>query len=107
MPVVVLVLGWKNGVWVQARTHSGTYNRSLMPCGAGLSNRCDKCALQWRTWLSRNAQLASLREQVKTLELEAERTLLGALGRRWCWHAINEVLGQRGNGLDGWRDRSR
>ncbi|MEG0861982.1 MAG: TIGR02444 family protein [Pseudomonas sp.] len=34
---------------------------------------------QWRTAAAQDAQLASLREQVKGLELEAERILLGRL----------------------------
>lgn len=51
--------------------------------------------VQWRDLAQQDAQLASLREQVKTLELEAERTLLArleALVQAW---PINEVLGQR------------
>lgn len=51
--------------------------------------------VQWRALAQQDAQLASLREQVKTLELEAERTLLArleALAQAW---PINEVLGQR------------
>lgn len=51
--------------------------------------------VQWRALAQQDAQLASLREQVKTLELEAERTLLArleALAQAW---PINEVLGQQ------------
>lgn len=51
--------------------------------------------VQWRALAQQDAQLASLREQVKTLELEAERTLLArleALAQAW---SINEVLGQQ------------
>lgn len=51
--------------------------------------------VQWRDLAQQDAQLASLREQVKTLELEAERTLLArleALVQAW---PINEVLGQQ------------
>ncbi|MBK3441118.1 MULTISPECIES: TIGR02444 family protein [Pseudomonas] len=51
--------------------------------------------VQWRALAQQDAQLASLREQVKTLELEAERTLLArleALVQAW---PINEVLGQQ------------
>ncbi|RFD28987.1 TIGR02444 family protein [Pseudomonas sp. GL93] len=51
--------------------------------------------VQWRALVQQDAQLASLREQVKTLELEAERTLLArleALAQAW---PINEVVGQQ------------
>ena len=51
--------------------------------------------VQWRALAQQDAQLASLREQVKTLELEAERTLLArleALAQTW---PINEVPGQQ------------
>lgn len=51
--------------------------------------------VQWRALAQQDTQLASLREQVKTLELEAERTLLArldALAQAW---PINEVLGQQ------------
>ncbi|MBA1252203.1 TIGR02444 family protein [Pseudomonas lactis] len=50
---------------------------------------------QWRALAQQDAQLALLREQVKTLELEAERTLLArleALAQAW---PINEVPGQQ------------
>lgn len=52
--------------------------------------------VQWRALAQQDTQLASLREQVKTLELEAERTLLArleALAQTW---PINEVVGQQG-----------
>ncbi|KAA6192049.1 TIGR02444 family protein [Pseudomonas lactis] len=51
--------------------------------------------VQWRALAQQDTQLASLREQVKTLELEAERTLLArleALAQTW---PINEVPGQQ------------
>lgn len=51
--------------------------------------------VQWRALAQQDTQLASLREQVKTLELEAERTLLArldALAQAW---PIDEVLGQQ------------
>ena len=51
--------------------------------------------VQWRALAQQDAQLASLREQIKTLELEAERTLLArleALAQTW---PINEVPGQQ------------
>ena len=51
--------------------------------------------VQWRALAQQDTQLASLREQIKTLELEAERTLLArldALAQAW---PINEVLGQQ------------
>lgn len=51
--------------------------------------------VQWRALAQQDTQLASLRERIKTLELEAERTLLArleALAQAW---PINEVLGQQ------------
>ena len=51
--------------------------------------------VQWRALAQQDAQLASLREQIKTLELEAERTLLArleALAQTW---PINEVVDQQ------------
>lgn len=51
--------------------------------------------VQWRALAQQDTQLASLREQIKTLELEAERTLLArldALAQAW---PIDEVLGQQ------------
>ncbi|AZF08007.1 TIGR02444 family protein [Pseudomonas sp. R5-89-07] len=49
---------------------------------------------QWRAMAQRDAQLAALREQIKTLELEAERALLTrleALAQAW---PTNEVKAQ-------------
>ena len=50
--------------------------------------------VQWRGMAQQDAQLASLRERVKTLELEAERTLLTRLEARAQAWPINEVVGQ-------------
>ena len=50
--------------------------------------------VQWRALAQQDAQLASLRERDKTLELEAERTLLTRLEARAQAWPINEVVGQ-------------
>jgi uncharacterized protein (TIGR02444 family) len=51
--------------------------------------------VQWRAMAQQDAQLAELREQVKALELEAERALLmrlEALAQSW---SSNEVTGRQ------------
>ena len=50
--------------------------------------------VQWRAMAQQDAQLASLREQVKALELEAERTLLTRLEALALAWPINEVVAQ-------------
>ncbi|TYK56436.1 TIGR02444 family protein [Pseudomonas synxantha] len=50
--------------------------------------------VQWRALAQQDTQLASLRERVKALELEAERTLLARLETLAQAWPINEVVGQ-------------
>ncbi|MEX5507601.1 TIGR02444 family protein [Pseudomonas paralactis] len=88
------------GAWLERRgvAHSPERVRMLQqvahPWRVQVVEPLRQVRVQWRAMAQQDAQLATLREQVKTLELEAERTLLArlqALSQTW---PINEVVGQ-------------
>ena len=90
------------GAWLEQRGVAYTFERVqalqllARPWRTQVVEPLRQVRVQWRTMAQQDTQLASLRERVKTLEMEAERALLmrlETLAQAW---PINEGEGQYG-----------
>lgn len=90
------------GAWLEQRGVAYTFERVqalqllARPWRTQVVEPLRQVRVQWRAMAQQDTQLASLRERVKTLEVEAERALLmrlETLAQAW---PINEGVGQYG-----------